>query len=57
MGMPEIGEIIGHNGMWIGFVYYWSTHNLTIIGTLNQANPMDGLYGSSVYDNGGEFGA
>jgi CubicO group peptidase (beta-lactamase class C family) len=45
MGSPEIDEIIGHNGMWNSFVYYWPKENLTIIGTLNQANPMDAYTG------------
>lgn len=45
MGVPEIDEIMGHNGMWNSFVYYWPMHNLTIVGTLNQANPMDAYTG------------
>ena len=45
MGSPEIEEIIGHNGMWNSFVYYWPKQNLTLAGTLNQANPMDAYTG------------
>ncbi len=48
MGMPEIDEIMGHNGFWNGFVYYWPKHNIVLTGTLNQVNPM-GAYTGPVF--------
>ncbi|MCP4426287.1 MAG: beta-lactamase family protein [Chloroflexi bacterium] len=45
MGSPEIDEIMGHNGMWNSFVYYWPKHNVVLSGTLNQAVPMDAYTG------------
>lgn len=36
-GMPEIGEIYGHDGFPQSFMFYCPKKNVTIVGTLNQA--------------------
>ncbi len=42
-GMPEVGVIQGHNGLWNGFVYYWPQYNVVFGGSLNQVVP-DSVY-------------
>ncbi len=45
MGDAEVDEIMGHNGMFNSFLYYWPKYNMTIIGTLNQASSSDAYTG------------
>lgn len=47
-GIPDLGEVQGHGGLFNSLAFYWPEKNVTIIGTLNSNEPQFGFIGMMI---------
>jgi CubicO group peptidase (beta-lactamase class C family) len=47
-GIPDLGEVQGHGGLFNSYAFYWPDQNVTIVGTLNSNEPAFGFIGLQV---------
>ncbi len=47
-GIPDLGEVQGHGGLFNSQAFYWPEQNVTIISTLNSNEPLFGFIGLQI---------
>ena len=47
-GIPDLGEVQGHGGLFNSQAFYWPEQNVTIVGTLNSNEPQFGFIGLQI---------
>jgi D-alanyl-D-alanine carboxypeptidase len=47
-GIPGLGEVQGHSGLFNSQAFYWPEQNVTIVGTLNSREPEFGFIGLQI---------
>ncbi|MDX1415509.1 MAG: serine hydrolase domain-containing protein [Candidatus Promineifilaceae bacterium] len=47
-GIPGLGEVQGHGGLFNSQAFYWPEQNVTIVGTLNSNEPQFGFIGMMI---------